>query len=158
MLDGKVFSNDAILSRGGRFLQSVESAYPACDNVVASNRSTWDHCLRSGSYYTATGSSATFQVAPAYHENLYLADSSAEFATYPGCHYYGATRIVFHGNGTMTVWSKNSNFSSAVLSIAPPGGTAPDLRRQVRRSPARTARRFRCRTAWSSTPTVPRPW
>lgn len=126
VLDGKVFSNDAILSRGGRFLQSVESAYPACNNVVASNRSTWDRCLRSGSYFTATGTSATFQVAPAYHENFYLADSSAEFAAHPGCHYYGATRIVFHDNGTMTVWSKSSNFTSAVLAIAPPGGTAPE--------------------------------
>jgi Tfp pilus assembly protein PilX len=126
VLDGRVFSNDSILSKGGRFLQSVESANPDCSGVVAGNRNTWSQCLRSGSTYTATGASATFQVAPAYHTPYYLQDSSAAFATYPGCHYYGATRIIFNANGTMDVWSPSSDFTGAAIAVAPPGGTAPD--------------------------------
>lgn len=125
VLDGKVFSNDSILSVGGRFLQTVESANPGCKSVVAGTRSSWSSCLRSGSTFTASGASATFQVAPAYHENLYLPDNSAAFASYPGCRYYGATRIIFNSNGTMTVWSKDSNFAGAVLGTAPAGGSAP---------------------------------
>lgn len=126
VLDGRVFSNDSILSVGGRFLQSVESANPDCRDVVAGTRSTWSKCLRTGSSYTATGGSATFQVAPAYHTPYYLQDSSAAFASYPGCHYYGATRIIFHSNGTMDVWSPSSNFSTATIAVAPPGGSAPN--------------------------------
>lgn len=126
VLDGKVFTNDSILSIGGRFLQSVESANTGCNSVVPGNVSTWSNCLRPGSSFVQTGSSATFQVAPAYHQLLRLADSSAVFSTYPGCHYYGATRIIFNSNGTMTVWSKDSDFSGAVTSIAPPTGAAPN--------------------------------
>lgn len=125
VLDGRVHSNDAILSVGGRFRQGVESSYPRCSTVVASNRSTWSRCLRDGSTFTATGASATFDVAPVYDEPLLLPDNSAAFADYPGCHYFGATRIIFRSNGTMTVWSKNSNFVGAVTSVAPDGGTAP---------------------------------
>src|SRR5690606_38470299 len=98
VLDGRVFSNDAILSVGGRFLQGIESAYPDCQDVVSGTRSTWNRCLRSGSTFTATGSSATFSVAPKYSTSLLLPDNSAEFANYPGCHYVGATRIVFRSN------------------------------------------------------------
>lgn len=125
VLDGKVFSNDSVLSVGGRFLQTFESANPGCKSVVPGTTSTWSSCLRSGSSFTATGASATFGVAPAYHENLYLPDNSAIFASLPGCHYYGATRIIFNSDGTMTVWSKNSDFAGAVTAIAPAGGSAP---------------------------------
>ena len=125
VLDGRVHSNDAVLSVGGRFLQGIESAYPNCQNVVAGTRSTWNRCLRSGSTFTQSGSSATFGVAPAYEDPLALEDNSAEFANFPGCHYYGATRIILRSNGTMTVWSKDSYFTGAVLSVAPDGGAAP---------------------------------
>lgn len=125
VLDGRVFSNDSIYSVGGRFLQGIESAFPNCRDVVPGNRSTWNKCLRSGSTYTATGASATFGVAPQYVTNLYLPDNSAEFANYPGCHYYGATRIVFHSNGTMTVWSKDSNFPGAVIAKFDEEGKGP---------------------------------
>lgn len=126
VLDGRVFSNDAILSVGGRFLQGVESAFTNCRNVEAGNRSTWNRCLRSGSDYMASGSNATFDRAPQYHEPLYLADSSALFADLPGCHYYGATRIIFDAGGTMRVWSKNSDFSGAVLAIPDDAGNTPN--------------------------------
>src|SRR5690606_13403496 len=59
-LDGRVFSNDAIWSKGGRFKQGIESANPGCRNVVPGNSSTWRHCLRDGSDFTPTGSNATF--------------------------------------------------------------------------------------------------
>lgn len=111
VLDGRVFSNDAIWSVGGRFLQGIESAYPNCRNVTAT-RSTWGQCLRSGSTLVQTGATATFGVQPKYARELHLADSSAEFAHFPGCHYYGATRIVFNSNGTMTVWSPDSKAAS----------------------------------------------
>ena len=126
LLDGRVFSNDAILSRGGRFLQGIESAFPNCSNVVPGTRSTWNRCLRSGSDFTATGTNATFGQAPRYEPILLLPDNSGAFADYPGCHYYGATRIILNANGTMTVWSKDSNFAGAVTSRAPDGGTAPN--------------------------------
>lgn len=113
VLDGRVFSNDSIWSVGGRFLQGIESAYPECRNVQRNNRSTWNRCLRGGSTFTGTGSNATFGEAPQYAPELYLADSSAEFANFPGCHYYGATRIKFNSNGTMTVWSPDTQ--AAVL-------------------------------------------
>jgi hypothetical protein len=125
ILDGRVHSNDAILSVGGRFRQGVESAYPRCQDVVAGTRSTWSRCLRDGSTFTATGSSATFDMAPGYSAPLLLPDNSAAFADYPGCHYFGATRIIFNADGTMTVWSKSSNFVGAVTAVAPDGGTLP---------------------------------
>lgn len=124
LLRGPVFSNDAIWSVGGRFLSTVESAYPNCQNVDVATPSTWNRCLRGGSAFAATGTSATFQEAPQDSGILMLPDSSAVFASYPGCHFYGATRIVFNG-ATMTVWSKDSNFTGAVLSVVAPGGTAP---------------------------------
>ncbi len=132
VLDGRVMSNDTILSVGGRFLQSVESAEPECaaPSVVPGSKSTWVNCLRTGSTYVSSGSSATFSTAPAYHSILSLADSSAELADVPGCHYYGATRIIFNSGtpDTMTVWSKNSNFSTAQHRAGAVGRLRPELR------------------------------
>lgn len=116
-LDGRVFSNDAILSNNAQFQMGIESANSSCVNVTATT-STWSRCLRSGS-------TARFGKQPAYSSALYLQDTSAEFATYPGCHYYGATRIIFNAGGTMTVWSKDSNFSGARIAIPTPDGKVP---------------------------------
>lgn len=120
-LDGRVFSNDSILSKNAQFQMGVESANPTCANVTA-NTSTWDRCLRNTSGATST---ARFGKQPVYSSALYLQDTSAEFATYPGCHYYGATRIIFNAGGTMTVWSKDSNFSGAKIAIPTPDGKVP---------------------------------
>lgn len=117
-LDGRVFSNDAILSNGARFEMGIESANPGCLNVRSANN-TWGTCLRSGS------SGANFGKQPQYSSALYLQDNSAEFATHPGCHYYGATRIVFNSNATMTVWSADSAFRDATLSVPTPEGFTP---------------------------------
>lgn len=108
-LDGRTFSNDAFLSNNASFEQGIESANPSCRNVTAAT-STWNRCLRSGS-------TARFGVQPKYAAPLYLEDNSGAFATHPGCHYYGATRIVFNANGTMTVWSKDSDFTGAVTAV-----------------------------------------
>jgi len=118
VLDGAVFSNDTILSSGATFQKSFETADPACLDATAV-RSTWTKCLRSGS-------SANFGERPSYGKPYYINDNSAEFAVYPGCHYYGSTRIVFNGDGTMTVWNKKANNDgNAPLGIAEPGGTTP---------------------------------
>ena len=126
-LSGSVFTNDAILSDGAHFLNGVETANPTCDNATA-NPSTWNNCLRSGS-------TADFNaIQPLRKDPHYLDDTSAGFANYAGCHYFGSTRVVFNSSGTMTVWNKRSNNGSAAgsstgvgapLAIAPPGGTAP---------------------------------
>lgn len=116
-LDGRTFSNDSFLSGNASFEQGIESANPDCRTVTSATR-TWNNCLRSGS----TG---RFGKQPKYSTPLYLADNSAAFADYPGCHYFGATRIVFNANGTMTVWSKSSNFAGAVLAIPNDAGVTP---------------------------------
>lgn len=118
-LDGAVFSNDALWSVGATFSKEVFSANPNCKTVTAT-RSTWVNCLR-------TGSSAVFgTIAPAYHQPYSMNDTSGAFATDPGCHYVGATRIIFSDNGKMQVWNKKvNNGGAAPTAIAPPGGTAP---------------------------------
>lgn len=119
-LDGTVFTNDAILSDGGSFEKGVLTAYPQCANAT-SNSSTWDDCLRSGSTANFNG------IQPKKVNPKYLPDNSANFATNPGCHYYGSTRVIFNADGTMTVWNKSvNNGGVAPLAIKPPGGSAPD--------------------------------
>lgn len=116
-LDGRVFSNDSILSSNARFEMGIESANTRCLNVTA-NSNTWNQCLR-------PNSTARFGKQPVYSSALYLQDTSAEFATHPGCHYYGATRIVFNANGTMTVWSADSDTPGAQLAVPTPEGVTP---------------------------------
>ncbi|MCU1431891.1 MAG: hypothetical protein JWP95_996 [Actinotalea sp.] len=119
VLDGAVFTNDAILSSGASFMQGVWTANPGCSSATASV-STWNSCLR-------TGSTANFNgIKPQRADPLYLNDNSASFATNPGCHYFGATRVIFNSSGTMTVWNKTSvNNSTAPVAIAPLGGALP---------------------------------
>lgn len=119
VLAGRVFTNDAILSSGAHFMKKVESANPDCGTVTAST-STWNNCLRDGSTANFHGN------RPALADPLYLTDNSAEFANHPGCHYFGATRIILNNDGTMRVWNKTSNNNNqAPIAIAAPGGTAP---------------------------------
>lgn len=128
-LDGEVFTNDSILGTaqtiGGvstkpSFRQRVSTAYPQCANAGSTNSSWESSCLRSGSV-------ANFNsVKPQYAAPLRLDDTSAAFAAYPGCHYYGSTRIEFNAGGTMTVWNKKSvNNSTAPVATADATGTRP---------------------------------
>ncbi len=124
VLDGPVFTNDAIYSVGGTFKMGVETAYPTCKEAGASEASWNSKCLRSG---TGTTNTANFNgTKPKYHDPLYLEENSAAFATYPGCHYKGSTRIIFNANGTMTVWNKAvNNLGVAPEAITAPGGVTP---------------------------------
>ena len=122
ILNGPVFSNDAVLSDKATFSAGFTTAYPNCGVVPTTNTNTWNKCLRQD----GQNSTAIFGVQPVRAAApLYLEDTSASFAVDPGCHYYGATRIIFRSN-VMTVWSKNSNFVGAATSVAPDGGSAPN--------------------------------
>lgn len=123
VLDGSVFSNDAILSNGAQFKEPVQTAYPTCDTAT-SVPSTWRRCLRTGSDSSNVTDFTGDQ--PKRAEPKYLDDTSAGFATHPGCHYYGATRIIFRADGKMTVWNKKVNNGSVPpLAIAEPLGPTP---------------------------------
>lgn len=126
-LDGAVFSNDSVWSAsaygGATFLDGFKSANPGCNSVTAST-STWNSCLRNTG---GASSTANFNgIRPAYSQLYYLDDTSAAFATYPGCHYYGATRVIFNSSGTMTVWNKTvNNGGQAPVAIPGPTGVTP---------------------------------
>ncbi|KQY44075.1 hypothetical protein [Cellulomonas sp. Root137] len=122
VLEGSVFTNDSALANGPTFTDGFMSANPECKNVTAST-STWKWCLRKtgGTYSTANFNN----VRPQYSTALYLDDTSAAFTSYPGCHYYGSTRIIFEAAGTMRVWNKVVNGGGVPTAIAPPGGTQP---------------------------------
>ncbi len=119
-LNGPVFTNDAILSDDANFLKGVETAYPKCSDAGTTTTSWNQNCLR-------TGSTANFNgIKPVYSAPQSLDDTSAAFVDYPGCHYYGSTRIVFRSDGTMIVWNKATNNNGvAPLAISAPGGTQP---------------------------------
>lgn len=124
VLDGPVFTNDAAWVAtaygGATFTDGFESANPGCAGVT-SNPSTWDSCLRSGSHADFNG------VQPEQAEPNVLDDTSAAFATYPGCHYYGSTRVIFSSNGKMTVWNKaTANGGVAPVAISVAGLPTPD--------------------------------
>jgi Tfp pilus assembly protein PilX len=108
VLDGRVHFNDTpkLNAAGATFLSGFETATPGCKTATGPS---YAGCLRSGSPIPVYGTAA-IPVPPSYSDPLYLDDTSAKFATYPGCHYYGATRIKFNASpaGTMTVWSKDS--------------------------------------------------
>ncbi|QHT55839.1 hypothetical protein GXP71_06925 [Cellulomonas sp. H30R-01] len=130
-LDGEVFTNDTILgtARGGLkpvFLEQVYTADTRCKNAGTTNSSWESYCLRSGSVADFSGKK------PKYDDPLYLPDNSGEFATHPGCHYFGSTRIIFEKGATATspgkmrVWNKTSvNNNRAPVAIRLPG-TASD--------------------------------
>ena len=108
VLNGRVHFNDTpkLNAAGATFQSSFETSTPGCKTATGPN---YAGCLRSGSPIPVYGSTTT-TIPPVYADPLYLDDTSAKFATYPGCHYYGATRVKFNVTpaGTMTVWSKDS--------------------------------------------------
>jgi Tfp pilus assembly protein PilX len=134
VLAGKVFTNDTILGTANtsgvkpEFGAQVTTANPGCSHPGVSDadwklrtNSDWESaCLRYRSVANFDG------IAPQYHTPDFLDDTSGQFATYPGCHYVGATRIVFSGS-TMKVWNlSGNNGGTAPVAIAPPGGSAPN--------------------------------
>ena len=123
-LNGPVFSNDAVDSDGATFSDGFTSANPECSRVTASS-GTWNNCLRQHVTPAATANFTLIQPKLAEHP-FYLTDTSGAFATNPGCHYYGSTRVIFNSNGTMTVWNKTvNNGNKEPFPIAAPGRPAP---------------------------------
>ncbi|HRY08898.1 MAG: hypothetical protein H6528_01320 [Actinobacteria bacterium] len=128
VLDGDVHFNDSPLmsSSGGtrpRFLKGYEVADPNCTeaagrpdaNGIGTNAGD-GKCWRSTSSVNPyVGTAGARPALP-----LYLPDNSDKFVNFPGCHYYGDTRIRFNSNGTMTVW----NTTSAGQDIKGPGSPA----------------------------------
>jgi len=108
VLDGRVHFNDTpkLNAAGATFLSGFETSTPGCKTATGPSYSA---CLRSGSPIPVYGTAA-IPVPPSWKETLYLDDTSSKFATYPGCHYYGSTRVKFNVTpaGTMSVWSKDS--------------------------------------------------
>jgi Tfp pilus assembly protein PilX len=127
VLNGPVFSNDAIFSDNASFMKGIQSANPSCGAPsVTGDQSTWYLCLRNDPANPGIRSARFNNHEPLLADPLYLNDTAAAFATNPGCHYYGSTRIVLNSNGTMTVWNPTSvNNNQAPFGIAPPGGAVP---------------------------------
>ena len=118
VLDGAVFTNDTpgmIVSGSAKptFQAGLFTVDPACAASVATDATTWKNCDR-------TLAGANYTIPPAQGTSHYLPDTSASFATAPGCQYKGATRIQFNSGGTMTVWSKQSTAATTAC-----GGPSP---------------------------------
>ncbi len=125
-LNGPVFSNDAVLSSGGHFEDGFESANPGCATVT-SNTNTWNNCLRNPNGYSWSSTADFNGIQPKAHDPLNLQDTSGAFASYPGCHYFGSTRIVFSGDGNMKVWNPSSvNGGKAPVAITVAGQPTPN--------------------------------
>ncbi len=59
-----------------------------------------------------------------YKERQNLKDNSSEFLNYPGCQFFGDTRIKFRTDGTMDVWnSKTAAAGQSTLKAGSPAGT-----------------------------------
>jgi hypothetical protein len=103
VLDGAVHFNDTPLMGGSvLFQKGYETADPRCSNTPYNI----NNCKRGGGNPNLN----SFQAK--YAPLLYLPDNSDQFATFPGCRYTGNTRIRFNSNGTMTVWSSDSQGTS----------------------------------------------
>ena len=124
VLDGAVHLNDTPLftsvnSKLPEFKKGLEVSDPKCKNAVPSTPSTWGNCDRNATSAAYNG------IAPAYKDTFYLPDNSGAFGGYPGCAYTGPTRIIFNADGTMRVWSRQSNTTSSCGGSAPNGVTVP---------------------------------
>jgi hypothetical protein len=108
VLNGPVHFNDTPLmnAAGTKFLSGFETSDPACKG--ATTAANYSLCVRSTSGGQPTYGTTSVPSKPVWADVKYLDDTSAKFATYPGCHFYGSTRIIFNADGTMTVWSKDS--------------------------------------------------
>jgi hypothetical protein len=131
-LDGRVHFNDTPGITGGgttggvgsqaSFLQGYETSDPNCPTNASTNPAR-GYCYRyydygqsnsgGGKPYFGTSAGAK------YAAKLDLPDNSAEFVNYPGCNFWGDTRIRFNGNGTMTVWNTLSNGQTIVNPTSP---------------------------------------
>lgn len=133
VLDGAVHFNDSpLMSNSGSgsgvrptFLQGYQTADPRCtralgkaDGSGVGTNAGKGNCWRSASTTNPyVGNAGAIPASP-----LYLPDNSDKFAGFPGCHYYGDTRIRFKNDGTMDVWNTSSSGQS-LLNPTTPAGT-----------------------------------
>lgn len=123
VVEGRVHSNDTIRAWddvGGPavFKGQVSTADPRCTLADPTDSSTWVECLH------PTHRDAVLEVppvaVPAPLAMPPITDMAAEAET-AGCRYAGATRIVAHADGTMTVWSKDTTAELARTGCGVPG-------------------------------------
>lgn len=130
-LDGEVYTNDTIFSVPNGtvrpiFEKQVYTGEPDCKNAGSTTDSWNTHCLRTSAASGSTNKADFSGYKPLVGDGHTLDDTSAQFVDFPGCHYYGSTRIVFNGDGTMTVWNpKSVNGGNPPTAIAAPTLTAP---------------------------------
>lgn len=109
VLVGRVHSNDTVRSMGSvgaRFEGQFSTSDDRCAEVDPVNSSTWARCL-SDEHRTAT-----FTQAPVYQPSPLSLPTIVELSVVSesvGCRYAGATRIILHEDGTMTVWSSDTS-------------------------------------------------
>lgn len=117
VLDGDVHFNDSplMVASGGsrpRFLKGYEVADSRCTAAAGTPDSSGvGKAAGDAKCWRTTGTSARPYVGTAGARPalpLYLPDNSDKFSTFPGCNYYGDTRIRFNSDGTMTVWNTTS--------------------------------------------------
>lgn len=130
VVEGRVHSNDTIRAYddvGGPavFKGQLSTADPRCALADPADPSTWVECLH------PDHRDAIFEVppvsipAPLAMPPITDLSSLAEIGV--GCRYAGATRIVAHADGTMTVWSKDTTADLAQAGCGTPGPTPGGL-------------------------------
>lgn len=127
VLDGRVHSNDTIRSTGADFRGLLSSANPGCAALDPVDQSSWLACLHPVDDQAALARMPVYESAP-----LTMRDTTTDLdeasAAGAGCRYLGATRIVLHAGGTMTVWSKDSTAASTPgTACGTPGAGAGQL-------------------------------
>ncbi|MDR1633490.1 MAG: hypothetical protein LBS27_00890 [Bifidobacteriaceae bacterium] len=120
VLDGRVHSNDTIKSDGATFKSEFTTSDTRCV-AVPSNPASWSTCVDGTANFNqmpAKRGKIVLPALPPKNDPNVVAELDAR-----GCAYDGATRIIFNGDGTMTVWSKNTDNPSQPARC----GTAAEL-------------------------------
>ncbi|GAA4354073.1 hypothetical protein GCM10023145_21430 [Angustibacter luteus] len=128
VLNGRVHFNDTPLIGSGspapQFLQGYETSDPNC---VPAKATTKGYCYRSSSGGAPNVGSKGSVFAPIKQ----LPDNSDQFASYPGCVYYGDTRIRFKSDGTMDIWNTSSSGKTLTGPNTPAGTNCGDATKMV---------------------------
>lgn len=124
--EGDVLINDAAWFDGGYVTGQYTTAYEPCRDATSDPASWMKLCLRGSTTYSGQYTFPGGQ--PQYSTPRTLPDSASTFADVPGCHYYGATRIVLEGSGGMRVWSRDTGAAVAAgkqLAVPTAAGVTP---------------------------------
>ncbi|WP_263118795.1 pilus assembly PilX N-terminal domain-containing protein [Cellulomonas sp. RIT-PI-Y] len=143
-VDGDFFSNDVgFINPGPTSMAGTAGATYQVDGTLSvvnpwCSDSTFGTGWESGAFSTSCGvlpttqyignlpvSAVTTSAAPQLSTPHTLPYETTALASAPGCHYYGPTRVVFEPDGSMRVWSKQSQYSGLTLAVASFSGTTP---------------------------------